>query len=343
MGWLTGWGYRKSHVINPASGAGTNYQVRINVHYGSGIDSGADVYLNSHSRVDFGDVRFTRSDGVTLLDYWMESYAAGDNAVFWVEVADDLSTNPVTIYIYYGKSDATTTSNGDNTFLFFDDFPGTTLDTTKWASYIGSGASISVADSIVTLSKPASTVQVAIWSQNSFSNVRMRCKVYPSALGAYNRCYRWALMSNKTFLGTYLHIDIKGHGWVVDDSDHHYYERFVSSRISVSVSIVQSWRIYETMWLSNAKIIEGYDTTTENTFTTEIPDVSLYANFACGNAAGTPNYAYNLKVDWIFIAKFVDPEPSHGAWGSEETAPITIERFQEEGMDFRDPKFTQFG
>jgi len=70
--WLSGWQYRKSHVIESASGAGTNYQVRIKVHYGSGTDSGEDVYLNSHCRTDFGDVRFTDDDGVTLLDYWIE-------------------------------------------------------------------------------------------------------------------------------------------------------------------------------------------------------------------------------------------------------------------------------
>ncbi|MEM3589414.1 MAG: hypothetical protein QXN33_00255, partial [Candidatus Bathyarchaeia archaeon] len=38
-GWLSGWSYRKRHIINPASGAGTGYQIRIIAHYGSGTDS----------------------------------------------------------------------------------------------------------------------------------------------------------------------------------------------------------------------------------------------------------------------------------------------------------------
>jgi len=107
-GWLTGWSYRKNHVINPASGAGTNYQVMIIAHYGSGTDGGADVYLNQHCRTDFGDVRFTKSDGTTLLDYWMEEKVDSDYAVFWVEVADDLSTNPATIYCYTPDTDVMT-------------------------------------------------------------------------------------------------------------------------------------------------------------------------------------------------------------------------------------------
>jgi hypothetical protein len=117
MGWLSGWTYRKSHVINPASGAGTNYQVKITVHYGSGTDSGGDVYLNGKCRTDFGDIRFTKSDGETLLDYWMEIKVDGDNAVFWVEVADDLSYTPQTIYVYYGNPSATTTSSDVDTFI----------------------------------------------------------------------------------------------------------------------------------------------------------------------------------------------------------------------------------
>jgi len=104
------------------SGAGTNYQVQIIVHYGSGTDGGDDVYLKSLCRTDFGDVRFTDNDGTTPLDYWMQTKVNSDHADFWVEVKDDLSTNPATIYIYYGKSDATTTSSIYNTMVRGDEF-----------------------------------------------------------------------------------------------------------------------------------------------------------------------------------------------------------------------------
>ena len=60
-GWLGNWQFRKSHIINPVLGAGTNYQVQIKVHYGSGIDGGEDVYLNGKCRSDFGDIRFASS------------------------------------------------------------------------------------------------------------------------------------------------------------------------------------------------------------------------------------------------------------------------------------------
>jgi long-subunit fatty acid transport protein len=47
MGWLSGWKYRKSHVISSATGAGAGYQIPINVHYGFVYDSAGDVYLNN--------------------------------------------------------------------------------------------------------------------------------------------------------------------------------------------------------------------------------------------------------------------------------------------------------
>lgn len=118
VSWLLGWHYRKGHVIEHATGAGTNYPIKIKTHYGSGTDSGGEVYLNSHCRSDFGDVRFTREDGTTLLDYWMEQKVDSDYAVFWVKIPDDLSTNDVKIYIYYDKSDATSISDALNLDLF---------------------------------------------------------------------------------------------------------------------------------------------------------------------------------------------------------------------------------
>jgi hypothetical protein len=133
-GWLNDWSYRKAHVINSASGAGINYQIKIRAHYGNGTDSGEDVYLNTHSRTDFGDVRFTDDDGTTELDYWMEEKVDGNSAVFWVEVVDDLSSQDQTIYIYYGNNDATTISNGENTFELFDN--SKTFNATKWTTPI---------------------------------------------------------------------------------------------------------------------------------------------------------------------------------------------------------------
>ncbi|MGQ9624777.1 MAG: DUF2341 domain-containing protein [Candidatus Bathycorpusculaceae bacterium] len=161
-GWLTGWSYRKSHVINYAAGAGTNYQVKITCYYGSGSDNGGTVYLFSYSRTDFGDVRFTDDDGTTLLDYWMETKVDSNYAVFWVEVADDLSTVAATIYIYYGNAAATTTSNLNNTFLRIID----TTTPTKLALPLNEGSGTTAYDK--SGNNNSGTINGAAWTDGKY-------------------------------------------------------------------------------------------------------------------------------------------------------------------------------
>ncbi len=79
-------------INNPGSGL-TNYQVKVQVAYDS------DMQLN------FNDIRFTASDGTTLLSYWRESYTAGVSAIFWVKVPS-IPSGSSTVYMYYGNAGA---------------------------------------------------------------------------------------------------------------------------------------------------------------------------------------------------------------------------------------------
>ena len=123
--WLDGWDYRKAINITGSSGAGANYQINVTVER-----------IGGEMQTDFDDIRFTDDDGVTLLDYWLEYRktiieGAPFLAWFWTEVKDNLDSNQ-TIYMYYGNSGVSTTSNGTATFLFFDDFENNNLD--RWDS-----------------------------------------------------------------------------------------------------------------------------------------------------------------------------------------------------------------
>jgi predicted GH43/DUF377 family glycosyl hydrolase len=71
-GWLSGWNYRKSHIINSSAGAGTDYQVRLRLHNVDGTDWQENAYLSGKAESDLSDVRFTSSDGTTKLNYWLE-------------------------------------------------------------------------------------------------------------------------------------------------------------------------------------------------------------------------------------------------------------------------------
>jgi hypothetical protein len=95
-------------------------------------DAEIQALYQAKARLDYGDIRFTDSDGSTLLNYWQEA-----DGIFWVKVPSIQASSTKTIYVYYGNPSATSLSNGDATFDFFDDFLGTSLDINKW-DYAGS-------------------------------------------------------------------------------------------------------------------------------------------------------------------------------------------------------------
>ena len=110
--WNPCWSYRKLLTINGKNGG---YHMKIIV----GNTSGGNVTCNGHARSDFGDIRFiSYSDNTIQLSYWLKNYSADTQATFWL----NNSLNDTSIWMYYGNSSASTTSNGTNTFYFFDDF-----------------------------------------------------------------------------------------------------------------------------------------------------------------------------------------------------------------------------
>ena len=112
MGWLSGWLYRQQVTVAHSAGAGTGYQVDV---------ARTMAQLNSHANNDFSDVRFTASDGTTLLSYYMKTVVNGSNFDALVKVTDDLSSVDGTIYMYYGNATATTASSAVNTYDYYDD------------------------------------------------------------------------------------------------------------------------------------------------------------------------------------------------------------------------------
>ena len=85
---------------------------------------------------DGDDIRFTDSNGKTELDFWKEevnnSVTGKKNYKNWVKVPSIPAGTSKDIYMYYGNTSATSSSDGDNVFEFFDDFTGVSLDTNKW-------------------------------------------------------------------------------------------------------------------------------------------------------------------------------------------------------------------
>lgn len=306
------WLFRKSHQINNSSqAAATNYQVAIKCYYADGTDntesiqgdSYGKVYLNSHSRSDFGDVRFTSSDGSTLLYYWMESESDSSYAQFWVKVSGTLTATNQTIYVYYGNSGATSISNGNSTFLFFDDFANA-MNWTQWTSanhalYVWDSGRCQIVGqgSTVTMYTTNQFSGCCVMSREQGSTSEIALYDIDSSSGGYDIDYGVLYWCNYAP----SHGFFVGLGGVGNRSDHaeDYTTFFRRKYYDPALGLG-----YHSWYDSNGAYIvslSGYN--------------PAYRTIHPGWFA-QPLYEY-ARIDDVCIRNYTNPEPSHGSWGIE--------------------------
>jgi hypothetical protein len=317
--WNNGWQYRKSHTIEGSLGAGSGYQVKLTVHYGPGVDSGADVFCDSNCSTDFSDIRFTDNDGTTFLDYWMESSVASDYAVFWVKVGDSLNTDQE-VYVYYGNPESVTTSNGSDTFMYFDDFENNNFDAwdavgadfviqstvvkggTYAASSPGGGSERYLAQNISSTYNGSFLVHT--WVNLASSGDRSGYPVYWAGILANEEVH-----TGYSVFGHYADWSHASYSVnPVDWSENSLFSSDIWYRIEVGFDfdnyIQRAW---------NNRFFMG-----EIPLKPQLVDSNVVAikslSTASGNTAGE-----TMWMDNYYIRKWTSLEPSHGTWGSVET------------------------
>ncbi|MDD3642197.1 MAG: DUF2341 domain-containing protein [Candidatus Krumholzibacteria bacterium] len=137
-GWLYGWLYRRPvTVTSPCPEAQEDYQVLVM------LDSGFDF---GKPRGDAGDMRFTASDGESMLPYWIEDWdVVGGSGALWVNVPV-LGAADTLLFVYYGNAAAVTAADPAATFEVYDGFEdyalgaapsGGGLNPGEWSRYPG--------------------------------------------------------------------------------------------------------------------------------------------------------------------------------------------------------------
>ncbi|MFA5779206.1 MAG: DUF2341 domain-containing protein, partial [Elusimicrobiota bacterium] len=83
-------------------------------------------------QIDLDDVRFATGTASTarFFPYWIDDSTVNPKG-FWVKVIT-VPAGSSTIYMYYGNASASAGSNMSATGLLFDDFTGTSVDSSKW-------------------------------------------------------------------------------------------------------------------------------------------------------------------------------------------------------------------
>lgn len=314
-GWYNNsWTKRKAITITgSAAGAQTNFQVQVAVSY------------DSDMQTDFDDIRFTDSVGTTLIDHWLETKTNSSSATFWVEAPNiPASPSTVTIYLYYGNASVSSASNGDNTFLFFDDFEGSSLDfTNKWEEPVVSGGTYNA------------TVSDSVFHQQSTSGyykvrtdttkvdlpinivVEQKLKIGTYADSANTNRNRF-LIGNVTLSG----VSDQG---VFDNSSNQTIQYYWGAYTGTATTL--------DTWLRNVRKV--YGTTGANSSTYEWTTY-IYSTGATefsrsvtattttpvrvGLPSGDSGQGMDLYTDWVFVRKYASSEPSVGTAGAEETS-----------------------
>ena len=309
------WNYRQRFTVEGSpDGLQNDYQMKITIHKGSGTINGDDVYLNNHCKDDFSDVRFTDADGATSLDYWIENNTSS-TATVWVELGSvPASPGTADFYIYYDNPSAISASNGSSTFIFFDDFSGTELDTGKWhTTFKDGGGSVVVNGGLCTLQ-----ANYGIWSSaNLFSNTEFGTD---KMLRAYVRSTEASDNHDVGFR------PLSDGMWVFNNVVR--IENIHGGTTQFGGDVVQDgvqydglmgeadtdWHIYEIEW--GARACEFYvDTSHAALAVSPSLDMAVWARAEAGASFGVRT----LKIDWIALSNYTQNEPVISSWGNEES------------------------
>jgi len=261
--------------------------------------------LKRNCRTDFADVRFTDVDAVSKLSYWAERVVSSEFAEFWVKIPSIPAAGSATIYVYSGKSAASSLSSGVATFIFFEDFSG---DLSKW--------------DIATGTWVISAGMLRRTGANGNSSIYSDATILTPGSGY--AVHGYYLIPAKAAMD--LAVGLSFQKDVLDPPSGFYtfYVNFAGGHIN--------WYIYRWTGAGWVNVCSGWGEVLSANFyytKTSAGAFSLYVErflLCSGNNAVVNDCGQNLYVriyawqqdtyfDNIFVRRFASPEPSHGVWG----------------------------
>jgi len=301
--WLAGWQQRRPVTISNGAEQLNDYQVRVEVPWGPGMLQ------------DYGDIRFTSSDGTTLLPYWIES-SDQSSAKVWVKVPL-IPVGGTTVYLYYGNPSAASASSGTNTFMFFDDFSGN-----DWADRwtLENGTAPTEADGVISL--PSSTSKsTAPWLSSKFAVpvdtvTHARFYAKPNIWATQQVFVTDSMMwypDGSCYYSTNYNLNVVGYGmtyWVTTN--------FYTASASAPGQYVETargtytegWKDVEMAWTGGSvafKSPEGSWAYTQN-----VP-----AQGSALNIQLTGGRTVNEQYDLVYVRKFAPLEPTASVGGEQ--------------------------
>jgi hypothetical protein len=220
------------------------------------------------------------------------------------------ASSSTTIQIWYGNPNATSVANGDAVFLFFDDFLGTSLNTTKWTVTLSSSnITVSVSDGLLIFagaSDGSTWVGYTLKSTTMLPNLheiiaRVKWSMTSDAtaviLNNYSSTAYQQFYYNSAWKAYFLRTYIQGV---------YYFTSF--SMLNDNPANFEYWKLrYNGSYLSAHRSLNGADWAELLARNTNIITSGFTAGVQQVVRGTTTNYYY---VDYVAAKKYVEPEPS---------------------------------
>jgi len=309
--WDTGWKYRIPITFtNTLDQALYNFQLNFTIDTQILISEGK-------MRSDCGDIRIVYNG--EMLPYWIDTFTMNWRyTIIWFKIGYIPPHGSVTVYMYYGNPSATSMADGDEVFLFFDDFDGPTLDTEKWYEPEGTGTYKFDTDYIfgkeVTCLNLTETDRFLLKSKCTFSgNVGIVARVKRFTNDASDFDFYFAIFADYN------------NYWEGTPGDYSYYRHEIVNRYEgmfVYSSegnryIFKKWKLYSISRYQNNLFSvypvddPSYLETLSLTVTNIIDEGYLAIRSDCDE--DRPH-----GIDWVAVRKYVSPLPNYTI-GNEET------------------------
>ena len=275
------------------------------------------------ARLDYGDIRFTDSDGSTLLNYWQEA-----DGRFWVKVPSIPASSTKTIYVYYGNPSANSLSNGDNTFDFFDDFDDGVIDTNKWVRVDTGTGTISETGGYLQISNPGGTAHTIERTTRTFTVGAVGFYVeYDFYIVSQSNVNSGTQINSNSGAGTtayrlyHFHDIGTTEDFYIDTNADGTYEKFANYVVLSTGTWYKKAFIKVTTSINQVGIAGSTYTYTSSFFPSGTAFYFMLGGWSPSYNAGTGGYT--LRYDNVKIRKYTSPEPLANI-GNEENITINL-------------------
>lgn len=274
-------------------------------------NSGNDLYNYSVKIIAYGDpgnsLYFLDSSGKPLY-YWYYYDPNTNQDIIFVKIPYIPANGHVVIFLHYGGTNPYLNYfNGDKTFLFFDDFNGTSLSTSKWNVQ----GTVNVQNGELVLS-PGSWV----WTKKSFPDniaidFRANINGNPGFLWYIDNSTGWGYIDD---INWYVYQN-RGHLWKFNVNNGSWIDQNQEGSTTYTLGNYTYFEITAPggSAQTTVKVYQFTDWTLpseKNSFTVDVLQNGLI---------GMEQYTYpssSSYYDWILVRRYVYPEPSISTPGS---------------------------